>query len=267
MRIELEQFGLGRMGLVVLLVATMLVGCRGNRSPDPPVHLNQNMDFQQKFEAQESNAWFNDGRGMRQPVEGTVSRSSLTDDGTAEYRVHYQGKWETVGTVPTKQLDNKPATIHYFTGLNADGNQIVAKHELAQAGKKASEQAPPRVPSKNGLVGLPANIKLSPALLDRGEKRYNVYCTPCHGVSGYGDGSVAMKASELTVPSYHGPTAAKDIDIRTYPLGYIYHVISKGSVLMQPYAAQIPVADRWAISAWVRTLQRSQTAGTQEASN
>jgi mono/diheme cytochrome c family protein len=266
-RIELEQFGLGRLGVVVLVLATMIAGCRGNRSTVPPVHLNQNMDFQQKFEAQETNEWFNDGRGMRQPVKGTVNRASLTDDGTAEYRVHYQGKWETVGTVPTKQLDNKPATIHYFTGLNSNGNKIVAKHERAQAGKKASEQTPPTVPPKDGLVGLPSALKLNSALLDRGEKRYNVFCTPCHGTSGYGDGSVAKKAAALTVPSYHGPTAAKDIDIRTYPLGYIYHVISKGSILMQPYAAQIPVADRWAIAAWVRTLQRSQTAGTQEASN
>ena len=137
---------------------------------------------------------------------------------------------------------------------------------------RASLQKLPSIETGDGLPGLPsargvAEIQLSPALLDRGEKTYNVYCAPCHGVSGYGDGSVALRAPGLIIPSYHGPTDKKDIDIRTYPLGYIFHVITHGAGRMQGYAAQIPVADRWAAAAWVRTLQRSQTAGTQEASN
>ena len=271
MRNELLQFGLGRLALVLLLTAS-LVGCRGNRSKEPPVHLNQNMDFQQKFEAQETNDWFNDGVAMRLPVEGTVSRSTPTDTGVEEYRVHYEGKWQTVGKVPTKRLDNKPGTIHYFTGLNANGNRVLDKHLREQAGKKPSEQKLPSIEVNDGLAGLPAargvaELQLTPAFLDRGEKTYNVFCAPCHGVSGYGDGSVALRAPGLIIPSYHGPTDKKDIDIRTYPLGYIFHVITHGAGRMQGYAAQIPVADRWAAAAWVRTLQRSQTAGTQEASN
>jgi len=230
------------------------------------------MDFQQKFEAQEANSWFNDGSAMRLPVEGTINRKSPTDTGHDEYRVHYEGKWQTIGKVPTKRLDNKPGTTHFYTGLNANGNRVLEAHLRDQAGKKYSEQTLPSIATTDGLDSLPsargvAEIQLGPALLDRGEKQYNVFCAPCHVVSGYGDGSVALRAPGLIIPSYHGPTDKKDIDVRTYPLGYIFHVITHGAGRMQGYAAQIPVADRWAVAAWVRTLQRSQTAGTQEASN
>ena len=58
------------LGMVVLAA-----GCRGNKSADPPVHLQQNMDFAQSYEAQEVNEWFPDKRAMRPPVEGTQARS------------------------------------------------------------------------------------------------------------------------------------------------------------------------------------------------
>jgi hypothetical protein len=235
MRYDLEQFG-----LTLLLLATALGGCRGNKSDVPPVHLNQNMDFQQKFEAQEPNDWFPNGRAMREPIEGTVSRSL---EG-AKF-ANYLG-----GRVPTVRLRNDGRTNHYFTGLNAQGNAAVAKHAVDQAGKKESERTPPQVKATDGLQGLPHYVRLNEGLLDRGKERFGVYCTPCHGLSGYGNGSVALKAgSKLTVPSYHGPTDAETRDARTYPLGYIYHVITHGSGRMESYARQIPGPDRWAIAA------------------
>ena len=57
-----------------------LVGCRGDTSDRPPVHLNQNMDFQARFDAQESSAFFADGRAMRPQVAGTVAMGELNDD-------------------------------------------------------------------------------------------------------------------------------------------------------------------------------------------
>ena len=64
------------MAAVVLLGA----GCQGSLSDKPPVHLNQNMDFQERFDAQEANNFFADGRAMRAPVRGTVARGYLKDD-------------------------------------------------------------------------------------------------------------------------------------------------------------------------------------------
>ncbi|MDX1590788.1 MAG: c-type cytochrome [Balneolaceae bacterium] len=59
------------------MIAMMLMSCRGQTSEKPPVHLNQNMDFQDRFNAQEKNSFFADNRSMRQPVEGTIPRGGL----------------------------------------------------------------------------------------------------------------------------------------------------------------------------------------------
>lgn len=63
------------LSLAVLATSTIVVGCRGNKSSAPPVHLQQNMDFAQSYEAQDPNPWFPDNRAMRPPVEGTQARS------------------------------------------------------------------------------------------------------------------------------------------------------------------------------------------------
>lgn len=70
----------------VLLASMMLVSCRGQISDKPPVHPQQNMYFQERFEAQEENPFFEDGRAMRAPVEGTVARGQLRED-----REFYEG--------------------------------------------------------------------------------------------------------------------------------------------------------------------------------
>lgn len=68
-----------KCGLAVLAAVT-LYGCRGQPSPQPPVHLNLNMDFQSNFQPQEENSFFADKRAMRMPVAGTVARGSLRED-------------------------------------------------------------------------------------------------------------------------------------------------------------------------------------------
>ena len=71
----------------VLLASLTLVSCRGQLSEKPPIHPNQNMDFQERFNAQQSNTFFEDGRSMRTPVEGTVARGNLRLD-----RAMYEGQ-------------------------------------------------------------------------------------------------------------------------------------------------------------------------------
>jgi hypothetical protein len=94
---------------------------------------------------------------------------------------------------------------------------------------------------------------VSPALLARGQERFNIFCSPCHGRLGDGDGMVVRRGFRHP-PSFH-------IDrLRQAPVGYHFDVITNGFGSMQDYSAQIPVKDRWAIIAYVRALQLSQHA-------
>jgi mono/diheme cytochrome c family protein len=90
-------------------------------------------------------------------------------------------------------------------------------------------------------------------VLTRGQERYNIYCSPCHGYAGYGDGVVATRG--LTPPpSFHQER------LRTLPVGYIFDVITNGFGAMYSYGDRIPPEDRWAIVAYVQALQLSQNA-------
>src|SRR6187549_3023319 len=89
--------------------------------------------------------------------------------------------------------------------------------------------------------------------LERGQQRYNIYCSPCHDRVGNGNGMVVRRGFRPP-PSYHIER------LRKVPPGYLYDVITNGFGAMQDYAAQIPVRDRWAIVAYIRALQFSQNA-------
>jgi mono/diheme cytochrome c family protein len=87
----------------------------------------------------------------------------------------------------------------------------------------------------------------------RGRDRYNIYCTPCHGVLGDGQGMVVQRGLRRAA-SYHQDR------LRDEKVGYFYDVVTNGFGAMQGYAEQIPVRDRWLIVAYVRALQLSQHA-------
>ena len=70
--------------LAALALPALLTGCRGMKSDKPPIHLNRNMDYQQRFEEQEANPFFEDNAAMRQPVGGTVSRGNLRTTGNSD---------------------------------------------------------------------------------------------------------------------------------------------------------------------------------------
>ena len=107
---------------------------------------------------------------------------------------------------------------------------------------------------KNGAVEVDAlPFALTAEVLDRGEQRFNIYCTPCHGMAGNGDGMIVRRGYRQP-PSYH-------IDrLRTAPLGHFYDVMTNGFGAMPDYRGQIAPRDRWAIAAYVRALQLSQHA-------
>ena len=100
-------------------------------------------------------------------------------------------------------------------------------------------------------------IPLSAALLDRGRERYTIYCTPCHGQTGRGDGMVVRRG-------YRKPSSFHVDRLRGERVGYYYDVMTNGFGAMSDYAAQISVKDRWAIAAYVRALQLSEYANANE---
>jgi mono/diheme cytochrome c family protein len=105
-------------------------------------------------------------------------------------------------------------------------------------------------------------VPVNRALLERGQERYEIFCTVCHGAAGDGNGIIMTGQSNVTgqgygytpAPTYHSERLREETD------GYIYDVVANGVRNMPGYAQQIPVADRWAIVAYVRALQRSQNA-------
>jgi len=105
------------------------------------------------------------------------------------------------------------------------------------------------VPKDSNNFPLLVNLEL----LERGEERYKIFCTPCHGLQGDGNGMVAMRGMKPP-PSYHQDR------LRQAPNGYYYDNITNGFGQMLGYAAQIPPRDRWAIIAYIRALQLSRNA-------
>jgi mono/diheme cytochrome c family protein len=90
-------------------------------------------------------------------------------------------------------------------------------------------------------------------VLARGQQRFNIYCSPCHGEAGDGTGMVVQRGYKHP-PSYH-------IDrLRRAPIGYFFDVMTNGFGAMPDYAEQVPAQDRWAIAAYIRALQLSQNA-------
>jgi mono/diheme cytochrome c family protein len=112
-------------------------------------------------------------------------------------------------------------------------------------------------PAATGRMGTAfvatAPVPVTMDLLRRGQERYGIYCTPCHGLTGGGEGMVVRRG-------FRRPTSLHDPRLRGQPDGYLFDVITNGFGAMPDYAAQVPVADRWAVVAYIRALQLSQNA-------
>jgi mono/diheme cytochrome c family protein len=148
------------------------------------------------------------------------------------------------GTVPRGQLR---ANKQFYTGKkeNADPNAPVQTTTDASGNTLIST-------FPNDIVNFSdAGVEVTEALLDRGEERYKVFCIVCHGPVGEGDGMIVRRG-------FTKPPTYNDDRLRNAPVGHFYDVITNGQGRMNSYASQIPVADRWAIVAYIRALQLSQ---------
>jgi mono/diheme cytochrome c family protein len=130
------------------------------------------------------------------------------------------------GTVPIGGLKEDVA---YFTGMGADGKPVEA------------------IP-----------VTVNEALVERGHQRYAIYCQPCHDARGDGKG-ILFQRGNIPTASVHQDRLVKSPD------GYIFFVITNGFGMMPAYRWPIPPADRWAIVAYVRELERKRLASAKDA--
>jgi mono/diheme cytochrome c family protein len=148
-----------------------------------------------------------------QPKERTFRSTSF-------YKDHRSERPQVAGTVARGELD---LDDHFYRG-KVDG--------------KPAETFP---------------MPITAAILARGRERYEIYCTPCHGKVGDGDGMIVARGMRRP-PSYHIER------LQNSPPGYFFDVITNGFGAMYDYSDRIKPADRWAIIAYVRALQQSQNA-------
>ena len=121
----------------------------------------------------------------------------------------------------------------------------------------AEARRPPEGTVEVGALAREAALNDPPpvdaALLERGRQRYEAFCTPCHGLTGHGDGMVVQRGFPAP-PSYH------EDRLRAAPAAYFVEVITRGYGVMVSYAARVEPRDRWAIAAYIRALQLAQGA-------
>jgi cytochrome c553 len=109
-----------------------------------------------------------------------------------------------------------------------------------------------KAPDGSFARGFPPALRVDMKFLERGRDRFTIYCLPCHGAVGDGNG-ITKKYGMGATPSYH------DDRLRKMAEGEIFNTITNGKGQMNPYSDKLKAADRWAVIAYVRALQRAQT--------
>jgi mono/diheme cytochrome c family protein len=147
-----------------------------------------------------------------------------------------------------RQLKLRPQTVD---NLSADGrsSRLPVSGTIARGEPFAATAINTGIkPGTTNFVEV-APVEITPALIARGQERYNISCSPCHGAVGDGNGITKKIGAMAVVANLHDPR------IVGLPDGDLYNTISYGKNLMGGYAANIEVRDRWAIVAYVRALQ------------
>lgn len=200
-------------GFVLLVCAVIAIaGFRGGRSTAPPVEIFPDMDHQPKVQPQHPSDFFADHQGSRKPVPGTVPLGY-----TLQHRYLQTGA-SNAALVPAA-FANVPDYLN--TGKFGD------------------------------VYGDGIPLEVTDQLLDRGEERFNIHCSICHGRVGTGNG-IVTQFGMVAVANL------QDERIRTMPDGQIFNTITHGRNTMGAYGPYIAIEDRWAIVAYIRALERSQ---------
>lgn len=155
-----------------------------------------------------------------------------------------------------RQPKLRPQTTTKFASWS-DG-QTSRPHPVGTVSRESAWEDSPFNTGKQGGAFVEANpATITAEFLKHGQERYNVYCKPCHGAQGDGKG-ITSKFGMGNTANLHQDRLIKTQD------GDIFNTISNGKSTMMGYASAIPVSDRWAIVAYVRTLQLSRLASEAE---
>jgi mono/diheme cytochrome c family protein len=195
------------------------------------------MQDQPKYIAYRSSSFFRDGLSSRPLVEGTVARGFLRAD-----REFYTGKKNNAGGAQSGTGVPPSVTV--------PADPLMQNAGANPAGTAGGSQTA-LYPDDVETFPFPITMET----MNRGQERYQIFCTVCHGATGNGDGLVVRRGFRQP-PTYHSDA------MRQAPVGHYFDVITNGWGAMPGYAAQITPEDRWAIIAYIRALQLSQHPGT-----
>lgn len=153
-----------------------------------------------------------------------------------------------------QDMQNQPKFIpQRGTSFYADGRSVRPQVENTVARNQMDEDAYLYTGIENGKEGDGLPIPLNATTLQRGQERYNIYCTPCHSRVGNGEGMIVQRG--------YRPAGNFHTDrMRNAPLGHFFAVMTNGYGAMPDYSAQLTPEDRWAVAAYIRALQLSQDA-------
>jgi mono/diheme cytochrome c family protein len=168
-----------------------------------------------------------------------------------------------------RQLKLRPMTPNGFLA-NGVSSQLTPPGTVAQTkpmlvGDQAVysyEDSPVNTGRVTGTTNFVENnpFPVTPQLLARGQQRFTIYCSPCHGQLGEGNGITKKIGAMAVVANLHDKRIVELAD------GEIFNTVSNGRNNMQGYAPQIPVEDRWAVIAYLRALQLSRLGSVDDLS-
>lgn len=144
------------------------------------------------------------------------------------------------------------------SGFFPDGRSARAQVEGTVARSQGDRDSYFNTGIKDGKEGDGLPFKITPEILERGQERFNIYCTPCHSRVGNGQGILFQRG-------YYQPANLNTDRLRQAPAGHFFNVITHGFGAMPEYRAELSPADRWAVVAYIRALQLSQFAKREDA--
>lgn len=212
--------------LFAAVIVLSVFGFRGHKFTEPPAEIFNDMDRQARIDPQSQSNFFADRVGARYPVAGTVP----------------------VGF----EIPHKPAAegggMEKF-GFSFPGDS--SYYNTGRLGDFWGEGMPDEVRGEGGAI--------SSAFIERGRERYGISCAICHGESGNGQG-VISKYGLANIANFYAPQFSDPANELFRTDGDMFNTITHGKGLMGSYGGNITVDDRWAIIAYIRTLQASAAA-------
>lgn len=267
----LKPVGLVMACLAVIPVA-LIAYVRSTPSEATRIDIWTDMDYSEAAKPQEASNLFADGRSNRSQIAGTIAVGDLEDD-DAYFKGYLPDDEESVARDSVSREVQLTAVVAQEGDAKPDQEDGAGKPDAKQGdttaagGQEATADKPqpsPIIPVKpkepNYVSEFPDRVNVTENFLKRGQLRFNIYCAVCHGQAGKGNGLVSLRATEIQSTDWLPPTDLTSQPVIDQPIGKIYDTIAIGRRKMAGYKAQIPVADRWAIAAYVRALQESQNA-------